>query len=617
MSISWSTAASVARLPGTITAPGGALRYIAQLMHKIWISALAVPTLLAQTPAQDARNTNIPNTDTHFTMPGYNSLAQWEARKAQLRKQILAAAGLWPMPEGTPLNPQIFGCLENQDYSIEKVLLETMPGYYLGGNLYRPLGRTGRFPGVASPHGHWNYGRLEHQPLGSIPARAINLARQGYVVFAYDMVGYNDTIQTPHTFGGPAEQLWSFSPLGLQLWNSIRVVDFLQSLPDVDPERIAATGASGGGTQTFLLMAVDDRVKFSAPVNMVSAIMQGGCVCENAPNLRLGAFNVEFAAMMAPRPMLMVSATGDWTRNTPQEEFPAVRAIYALYGKPENVENVHIDAPHNYNQASREAVYRFFGKHILNESDPKKLTERSIRVEKLQDMLALHNRSLPPGALNYEGLFRQWREMARRQAASVRDPELLREQLRAAVAVEWPGEVLSELRGEAVVLSRAGKGDRVPGIWIEGNQPAALVVHPEGAQAARSSPAVAALLKARRAVLMIDAFQTGSAAAPRDRSHRHFLCFNQSDDANRLQDILTALRWLSGRTSGRPELIGLQRAAVWCLFAAALAPIELKLTAEPSDFGGADQDFIERFFVPGIQRGGGLEAALRLTASKR
>ncbi len=586
-------------------------------MRCLLMLLFAAVVLAAQIPDEDARNTVVPNTDTHFRMPTYNSLAEWEARKAQLRRQILTAAGLWPMPDRTPLNPRIFGRIENKDYSIEKVLLETLPGYYLGGNLFRPLGRTGRFPGVASPHGHWNYGRLEHTTLGSIPARAINLARQGYVVFTYDMVGYNDTLQTPHIFGGPTEQLWSFSPLGLQLWNSLRAVDFLQSLPDVDPERIAATGASGGGTQTFLLAAVDERVKFSAPVNMVSAIMQGGCVCENAPNLRLNAFNVEFAAMMAPRPMLMVSATGDWTRNTPQEEFPAVRSIYALYGKPENVENIHIDAPHNYNQASREAVYRFFGKHILGETDPRKLAERSIRLEKLQDMLVLHNRTLPRGALDSAGLFRWWREMSRRQAASTRDLEALRERLRLAMVAEWPEEVTSQVRGEHVILSRPGKGDRVPGLLIAGLPPAALVVHPEGAQAARRSPAVAALLKARRTLLMIDAFQTGSAVAPRDRSHRHFLCFNQTDDAHRAQDILTALRFLQSRQPGGLELIGLDRAAVWALFAAAVAPVDLKLTADLSGFGGSDEDFIAQFFVPGIQRAGGLEVALRLTARMR
>ena len=94
-----------------------------------------------------------------------------------------------------------------------------------------------------------------------MPARAINLARQGYVVFAYDMVGYNDTIQTPHDFGDTKiEELWNFGPFGLQLWNSIRAIDFLEKLPNVNPQMIGATGASGGGTQTFTVSAVDDRI---------------------------------------------------------------------------------------------------------------------------------------------------------------------------------------------------------------------------------------------------------------------------------------------------------------------------------------------------------------------
>src|SRR5579872_6507519 len=275
---------------------------------RMLLAALLLAPAWAQVPAADERNTEIPGTNTHFRMPVYKTLAEWEARRAYLRQQILSAAGLLPLPSKHDLHPQIFGRIENGDYSIEKVLLETMPGYYLGGNLYRPLrpAPPGGFPAVATPHGHWVYGRLENTDVASIPARGINLARQGYVVFAYDMVGYNDTIQTPHAFGDkPREQLWSFGPLGVQLWNSIRVVDFLQSLDGVNPRKIGATGASGGGTQTFLLAAVDDRVQFDAPVNMISAIMQGGSPCENAPNLRVNANNLEFGAIMAPRPMLM------------------------------------------------------------------------------------------------------------------------------------------------------------------------------------------------------------------------------------------------------------------------------------------------------------------------
>ncbi len=107
-----------------------------------------------------------------------------------------------PFPKND-LHPQIFGRVANRDCTIEKVLIETLPGFYLAGNLYRPLqpAPPGGYPAIISPHGHWNYGRLENTDIVSVPARAINLARQGFVVFSYDMVGYDDTIQTPHDFG--------------------------------------------------------------------------------------------------------------------------------------------------------------------------------------------------------------------------------------------------------------------------------------------------------------------------------------------------------------------------------------------------------------------------------
>ena len=582
---------------------------------RILFTLLISGALYAQIPAQDARNTEIPNTDTHFTPHTYKTLAEWQARSAHLRKQILSAAGLLPMPPKTPLHPQIFGRIENRTYSIEKVLLETMPGYYLGGNLYRPLkpAPEGGFPAIASPHGHWQYGRLEHSTVASVPARCINLAQQGYVVFCYDMVGYNDTIQTPHDFGSPAEQLWDWGSLSLQTWNSIRVVDFLQSLPGVNPERIGATGASGGGTQTFLLAAIDDRIKFAAPVNMVSAIMQGGGICENAPNLRFDTFNVEFAAMMAPRPMILVSATGDWTKNNLTEEFPAVKAIYDLYDKASNLEAAHQDAPHNYNQFGREAVYRFFAKHVLNDPEAAKIKERNPRIEKLQDMLALHNRTLPPNALDYNALFAQWVRTAQSVTGQIADPAQLREMLELALGAEWPERVISETKGESIVFGRAGRGDRVSGVFTPGQGSKILFVHPDGAEAARKSPEYAALAKTGRPIYTIDAFQTGAAVAPRDRNAKMFLTFNRGDDAARVQDILTVLRALDAPDI---ELVGVGKAAVWCQFAAALSPRRVTLKADVSKFTGTDQEYVDSFFVPGIQRAGGLRAARLLTENR-
>lgn len=581
-------------------------------MSRLFTAAFAACLMAqAQIPAQDSRNTNIPNTDTHFTTRTYKTLAEWTARRQALRTQILSAAGLLPPFPKNDLHPQIFGRIENRDCIIEKVLIETLPGYYLAGNLYSPLkpAPAGGYPAIISPHGHWNYGRLENTDIASVPARAINLARQGYIVFSYDMVGYNDTIQTPHDFGDtPVEELWNFGPFGLQLWNSIRAVDFLEKLPGVNPQMIGATGASGGATQTFTVSAVDDRIKFSAPANMVSLIMQGGGLCENAPGLRLDTNNVDIAAMMAPRPMIMSAATGDWTRNMATEEYPAVRAIYDLYDKAAEVEMFFQDAPHNYNKPNREATYAFFGKHVLGETDASKLKERGIQMPKLQDMLVLHNRTLPANSITFPQLLAEWMRLAGEQTSD------LRQRITSALAAEWPAQVLSEGTGEHIVLGRPGIGDRIPAIWIKGANPPALVVHPDGAEAARKDPAVIRLFQAGRAVLLIDAFQTGTAVAPRDRAAKMFLTFNRSDDANRVQDILTAMAWLK---QPKTQLVGLGKSAIWCEFAAAVSPVAVDLQADLFGFHGTDEEFARDFFVPGIQRAGGLQAALTMVKQGR
>lgn len=551
------------------------------------------PVLIAS--AADRRNLECPNTDTHVTFQAPATLEKWEQRKQQLRLQILSASGLLPLPEKTPLKPLVYDRLERDGYTIEKVAIETRPGYWLGGNLYRPKGRSGKFPAVLHPHGHWNYGRLENQQLCSTPTLAINLARHGFVVFAYDMAGYNDTAQTPHDFSTPEYQLWGFTPLGLQLWNSIRALDFVESLPDVDPRKLAVTGASGGGTQDFLLTAVDSRVAISAPVNMVSGIMQGGCVCENAPGLRVGTNNIEIAAMTAPRPMLMVAATGDWTRNVPKEEFPAVRKLYTLYGKPELVENVQFDAPHNYNKDSRQAVYNFLRKHLRPEEP--EFQERGVNVESLQDMLVFYGRSRPDHARSFSQLFDEWKAEAVRMEQSA-TPAELKQRLQLVFESTEPLPTL---------------GDPIPFKFIEGKGPAVLYLHPEGMAAAEASANFQKLKAQGRAILLIDAFQTGTAKAARDRSHRQFLTFNRSDSAARVQDVQAALQWLAAkRPSETVELTAEGEAQWWALFAAATTPVPVRFSASSLAFKVSDLELTKVFFVPGLQRAGGVEAAAKI-----
>ena len=557
---------------------------------------LGLSISLAAVPDTDERNRKLIDTNTIFfesefkNWPGNLTLAQWEKRRAVLQRQILLAAGLAPLPaKRTAPRAIVSGKQTFDGFTVENVLLETKPGYWLGGNLYRPLNAGGKRPAIVSPHGHWKAGRLEQTETGNIPARGAMMARMGMVVFNYDMVGYNDTKQTPHAFGN---ELWNWGPLGLQLWNSIRAVDYLTSLPDVDATKLGATGASGGGTQVFLLAAVDDRIRWAAPVNMISGIMQGGSPCENAPGLRIDTFNVEIAALIAPRPLLMVAATGDWTKNTPRDEFPAMKKIYALYDKAPEVESVQFNAPHNYNQASREAVYDFFARRILGlaagpkESNVPRFTESS--------MLAAPN-GLPAGALDEAALLAQHQATAKAVPPS-------RERLRAALHVEWPAQVEAAQNGANFVLSRGR--DRVVARRIGGNGSAVIVIDPAGIDAATKDPAVTKLANAGNTVYLLEPFRR---AVP-DKA-RHYHTFQRSEASNQAQDLLTALKWLE---KDKPALLGLGDAAIWVRVAAAMSPTRVRVQGDAATFKGTDADWQRVFPAPGIQWAGGWDAIKRL-----
>lgn len=566
--------------------------------------------------AFDIRNTEIPDFKTHFKFPEFKTKKEWDTHRLRLRKQILAAAGLVPLPAKTPLRPRVVRKLEYPGYSIETVTIEPLPGFFLGGNVYRPSGK-GPFPGVLVPHGHWKRGRLEDIPVYSVPALCINLARQGYIAFAYDMVGYNDTRQTAHSAPSREYELWSFHPMGLQLWNSIRAIDYLQSLPMVDGSRIAVTGASGGGSQTIFLTAVDDRVKMSAPVNMVSAYMQGGDPCEEAPMLRLNTSNVEIAAMAAPRPMMLISCTQDWTRHTPVEEFPSIRHVYELYGHISDVENIHFDAEHNYNRQSREAVYRFLASHWKPTLTAEQLTDQDITLPPDDEMLAFAKGDLPAGTSNGDEVFQSWRVIARLQTEMGTSTADLKEALRDVLGADADPTIESGALAGQVTISRIGRHDRVNAYWTPGRGTPVLLVDPAGAESALKSALAREILASGRPLLVVDPFRPTRTREDRERFDKYFLSYNRSDDAEKVQDILTALAFLRSRSKAKAEIIGLGKAGIYALFAAAVAPVETSVIADLHGFSGSDEDFRDHFFVPGIQRAGGLNTALKLVKNLR
>lgn len=586
-------------------------------------------------PPEDGRLYHFKSLNQTYALTDYPDRQSWLARARQLRRQILVSAGLWPLPKPTPLNAQISGRIERDGYSVEKAYFESYPGLFVVGNLYRPRGKTGPFPAVLAPHGHWKNGRFENTEIASVPGRAINFALQGYVVFTYSMLGYNESsLQILHRFETPREQLWGVTPLGIQLWNGIRALDFLTSLPDVDPKRIGVTGASGGGTQTFLLSAVDDRVRVAAPVNMISLHFQGGCVCENAPALRLDAHNVEIGALLAPRPLLLVSTAGDWTVNTPQVEFPAIRKIYRLFGAENRIANAHFHYGHNYNRDSREAVYAWFARWLQPKNESLNTREVSFQVEKQEDLETF--RELPPNAVSQEGLTEYFRGEAQQALRSAlphnwsglrRYQDVFGSAYRSLMNVRLPSAAdlvvwkTNEIVQEHTVmtrlyLGRRGAGDRIPAVLLF---PAD--VHPKAATLiVDSSPPIdpRSLPARNHAVLILQPFPAGSKpAVPEDL--RHFATYNRTEAAEAVQDILTGLAFLR-RQSGfeAVSLVGLSNAGPLTLLVTALDEGVRSVVADVNGFDNtSDEAFLQKLFIPLLRRAGDLTTAAALIAPRR
>jgi len=294
----------------------------------------------------------------------------WEAYAQHVRRRIQEGAGLSPWPKRTPLNPIVRPLRTYAGYTVENVAFESVPGYFVTGNVYRPTNAKPPYPVVLTTHGHGptikspadfeKQGRFTE----TVQKRGGILARMGAIVLSIEMVGYGDS---GTQFGQEAHRL-PFTQT-LQVWNAMRALDYLLSLDGADRKRVAVTGESGGGTQTFLLTALDPRVTLSAPVVMVSSYFFGGCLCESGQPVHRSnahfANNVMIAALAAPRPLLLVSDGDDWTKHTPNVEFPFVQKIYRYYQAGKNTANIHLPTEkHDYGPSKRAAVYNFIAEHF-------------------------------------------------------------------------------------------------------------------------------------------------------------------------------------------------------------------------------------------------------------
>ncbi|MBI2423377.1 MAG: acetylxylan esterase [Candidatus Hydrogenedentes bacterium] len=645
--------------PLQITAPAGVAALVLSTEPGFHPELAASNRFVMNAPERvaDRRAETARHTDTVFTMPHFASRAEWEVQADTIRRRIQISSGLMPLPARTPLKAEVFDKIAHEDYTIEKVHFEAWPGFLVTGNLYRPIGE-GPFPGVIMPHGHWKEGRMENTDLCCVAARGITLARMGMVAFSYDMIGYVDSFQCKHAWGKEREKLWGVHPFALQLWSSVRAIDFIQGLPGVDVKRIGCTGASGGGTQTFAVTAIDPRVKVSAPVNMISCSMQGGCVCENAPIIRMANSNLEIGALAAPRPLMMVSATGDWTRETPRVEYPAIRSIYALYGAEDKIEQHQVDESHNYNKESREAVYRFLGKHLLAQDGWDAFTEPAWTMEAPEALRVFRDAQIETLRTQYpdqdtviqsviDATAAKWEAVLPKtlhEAAGFRSKygTVIADTL--GLIVPGVNDLQSERTGKAAlethyverwIIREPQSGAAIPALFYRplNNEVvgAVVLVHGEG-KAALANPVtdapgdlVLGLLAQNKAVMAIDAFLTGEHHSPFARTTRYteggFMdTFQPTDTGYRVQDILTAVSFLKSRRdlNGAIDVVGLGDAGLWAVFAAGADPRIERTVADLNGFNRLDDaQWVEKAYVPCIRSVGDVNTAAALTVPRK
>jgi dienelactone hydrolase len=672
--------------------------FLALSITTMVVLAQAAPRVLPEGKLpDDARLSPLKDLDGYFPFTPPTSKAAWEKRAERVRRQILVSQGLWPMPTKTPLNAVIHGKVERPDYTVEKVFFESSPGFFVTGNLYRPRNVTGKVPGVLFAHGHWSNARLtestdaelrreiadgeerfEQGGRSRFQSMCVQLARMGCVVWQWDMLGNSDSQQLSmelvHGFKKQRPEMnttenWGlFSPqaeahlqsvMGLQTWNAIRSLDFLLSLAEVDPDRVAMTGASGGGTQTMLLAGIDPRVTLSFPAVMVSTAMQGGCTCENACLLRVGTGNIEFAGLFAPKPQGMTSAN-DWTKEMVTKGFPELKQLYALLGAPNNVmlkRGEHF--PHNYNAVSRGAFYTWLNRHFkLGQKEP--VIERDYEPHPREQLAVWDDQHPAPKTADPDferQLLRQLHADAEQQlAAEQATPERFRKAYGSAFDIVLDGGLADAGEVELEETKKADRGswsevmgllrnktyrEELPAIlcapkqenghtvvWLSGAGKSALYAEEGSLQAE-----IAKLVKSGATVIGIDLLYQGELLAdgkpltrtPRVKNPReagaYTFGYNHALFVHRVHDVLSAVKFAKsrGNATQRLTVVGLEGAGPWVAAARAQcgeAIDQAVIDTEGFRFGQV-LDLHDPNFLPGGAKYGDLPALLALGAPGR
>jgi dienelactone hydrolase len=527
-------------------------------------------------------------------MDGAKTKADWEAKRPKLKEQFLDMLGLWPLPEKTPLKATVTGTLDRGDMTIEKLHFQSKPGLYVTGNLYRPKKVDKRLPAILYVCGHTNKGRDGNKT--AFQDHGMWFASNGYVCLIVDTLQLGEVAGKHHGTYNLGRFWWQdrgYTPAGVECWNGIRAIDYLQSRPDVDPDRIGVTGISGGGATTVWMAAADDRVKVAVPVSGMSdlesyvtnQVINGHCDCMFFINTYQWEWTTALA-LFAPKPLLFANSDHDtiFPMDGNRRIIERLRKCYTLLGKPENVDEYVSTGGHDYRPDLRIAVFSFLNKHLKGDTGPVKDADFP-KIDGKDLRVFPEDKDLPKDQVNdridelfvpkaevklpKEGEFKEWK------AGLVKK---LRETSFRAVPKNWKGNPVYReemIPGTEAVLANSGFG---PDFYVEilrdKSKPQGQTILVVSEAREEDKNRLSKLAADDDVLLAVFPRGTGllgwTQKNPPNTVERSLVLLGQTADSGRILDLIAYLH--TSNAQSRTMLIGRGPNGILCAYASLLSP---------------------------------------------
>jgi dienelactone hydrolase len=525
------------------------------------------------------------------------SSQHWKNVRDQYRQEYFYMLGLSPEPQKSPLKATVTGTLKGDGYIVDMLHYQSMPRLYVTGNLYRPpqVKSGQRLPAVLYVCGHSNCGRNGNK--APYQSHGIWFARHGYICLVLDSLQLGEIVAIHHGTYREGRWWWhsrGYTPAGVECLNGIRGIDYLIGRPDVDPERIAVTGISGGGAATFWIAAADERVKVAVPVSgmadlpsyITNRVINGHCDCMFLYNTFRWPWT-RIASLIAPRPLLFTNSDQDdiFPMDANQRVINNLERVYSLYGAGDLVDSFVSIGGHAYRQDIRQAAYRFINIHLKN--DPRVVSDSEVDLVTGPD-----NKQVYPISPEKLRVFPQDSDIPKDELNTTIDrhfvPMAQVEPPKKGEYEAWRASLLAELRRVAFGYFP----ERIPpaqgeGEWLTSEQ--GIRVHLERIATAKSGgrPCVAMLVRdpdwQRPDLDMpgltylctprgVDQTRWTQKNPPNYVERSHAL-LGRTVDAGRIWDVIAAARYLHAKYADVPLYVaGVGPGAVLAAYAAVLEP---------------------------------------------